>query len=60
MSLGGLVVATHRGTVELYQSPGFVRATGEKPMSDDPDFPKAIRPVNSSVTLVAMVHEWLS
>jgi hypothetical protein len=27
--------------MELYQSPGLVRATGEKPMSDDPDFPKA-------------------
>jgi hypothetical protein len=30
-----------RGPLELYRSPGLVRATGEEPMSDDPDFPKA-------------------
>jgi hypothetical protein len=47
MSLGDLV-ATHYAAVadaamELYRSPGLVRATGEKPMSDDPDFPKANR-----------------
>src|ERR1700686_5221787 len=29
------------GSLELYQSPGLVRATGEERMSDDPDFPKA-------------------
>jgi hypothetical protein len=29
------------GSVELYRSPGLVRATGKEPMSDDPDFPKA-------------------
>jgi hypothetical protein len=29
------------GPLELYRSPGLVRATGEDPMSDDPDFPKA-------------------
>src|ERR1700675_4242327 len=29
------------GSPELYRSPGLVRATGEEPMSDDPDFPKA-------------------
>jgi hypothetical protein len=27
--------------LELYRSPGLVRATGEESMSDDPDFPKA-------------------
>jgi hypothetical protein len=27
------------GSLELYRSPGLV--TGEEPMSDDPDFPKA-------------------
>jgi hypothetical protein len=26
------------GSLELYRSPGLVRATGEEPMSDDPDF----------------------
>jgi hypothetical protein len=29
------------GPLELYRSPGLVRATGEEPMSGDPDFPKA-------------------
>jgi len=29
------------GPLELYRSPSLVRATGEEPMSDDPDFPKA-------------------
>jgi hypothetical protein len=28
-------------SLELYRSPGLVGATGEEPMSDDPDFPKA-------------------
>jgi hypothetical protein len=28
------------GYLELYRSSGFVRTTGEKLMSDDPDFPK--------------------
>src|ERR1700726_4703376 len=30
-----------RGSLELYRSPDLVGATGEEPMSDDPDFPKA-------------------
>jgi hypothetical protein len=29
------------GPLELYRSPGLVRATGDEPMSDDPDFPTA-------------------
>jgi len=29
------------GSLELYRSPGLVRATGKEPMSDDPDFQKA-------------------
>jgi hypothetical protein len=29
------------GSLELYRSPGLVRATGDEPMSDDPDFPTA-------------------
>ena len=48
MEAGG-IVATHHGAVgdaaagslELYRSPGLVRATGDEPMSDDPDFPTA-------------------
>jgi hypothetical protein len=38
------IVATHRsfaGPPELYRSPGLMRATGDEPMSDDPDFPMA-------------------
>ena len=29
------------GPLELNRSPGLVRATGDEPMSDDPDFPTA-------------------
>ncbi|MGZ7091212.1 MAG: hypothetical protein ACXVKH_17230 [Candidatus Angelobacter sp.] len=31
------------GSPELYRSPGPVRATGEEPMSDDPDALQVLR-----------------
>ena len=36
-----MLLINFAGSLELYRSPDLVRATGEKPMSDDPDFPKA-------------------
>ena len=36
-----MLLSGFAGSLELYRSPGLVRATGEEPMSDDPDFPKA-------------------
>jgi hypothetical protein len=36
-----MLLISFAGSPELYGSPGLVRATGEEPMSDDPDFPKA-------------------
>src|ERR1700761_4911745 len=52
MRLAGMIVAITKSSrvptlgqlaspLELYRSPGLVRATGEEPMSDDPDFPMA-------------------
>jgi hypothetical protein len=34
-----MLLISFAGSLELYRSPGLV--TGEEPMSDDPDFPKA-------------------
>jgi hypothetical protein len=48
----GLLITTRRewamlisfaGSLELYRSPGFVRPTGEEPMSDDPDALQVLR-----------------
>ncbi|MGA7994069.1 MAG: hypothetical protein WCA28_04090 [Bradyrhizobium sp.] len=36
-----MLLISFAGSLELYRSPGLVRATGGEPMSDDPDFPKA-------------------
>jgi hypothetical protein len=36
-----MLLISFAGPLELYRSPGLVRATGEESMSDDPDFPKA-------------------
>jgi hypothetical protein len=36
-----MLLISFAGSLELYRSPGFVRATGDQIMSDDPDFQKA-------------------
>jgi hypothetical protein len=36
-----MLLISFAGSLELYRSPDLVRATGEEPMSDVPDFPKA-------------------